>query len=60
MHRQMTPNQTKETLNFSLWIISATLTRPDVLSIFMNLNSVEKNVRRNISRNKKEIPLGKK
>ena len=38
----MTPNKTKETLNFSLLVISAILTRSDVSSIFMNLKSVEK------------------
>ena len=38
----MTPNKTKETLNFSLLVISSILTRSDVSSIFMNLKSVEK------------------
>ena len=38
----MTPNKTKETLNFSLLVISAILTRSDVSCIFMNLKSVEK------------------
>ena len=42
-----------------LFVISAILTRSDVSSIFMNLKSVEKKFRRNISRNKMETPFVK-